>query len=63
LERLKLVDVQDTTDNEDVNCQKCGLSYLADVRNMWVECERCGKWYDFKIKRCILDSYFCEDCK
>ena len=68
-ERLELVDVQDTVDNEeDAICPKCGLSYLVDVGNLWVECEGCGKWYDFKCtkiksKRRMPDPYFCEDCK
>ena len=68
-ERLELLDVQDTVDNEeDAICPKCGLSYLGDVGNLWVQCEGCGKWYDFKCtkiksKKCIPDSYLCEDCK
>jgi len=43
--RLELLDVQDTVDNDI--CPKCSLWYLGDVGNLGVECEGCGKWYDF----------------
>ena len=51
-------------------CPKCGLSYLADKdeNNVWVECEGCEKWFDFKCtnirsKRHLPGTFICEDCK
>ena len=64
-EKLELLHVES---EDDAICPKCGLSYLADVGNLWVECGSCGRWFDFKCtiiksKRRIPDSYCCEDFK
>ena len=35
----------------DAECPKCGLLYSADEENLWVCCDRCSSWYDFKCKK------------
>ena len=49
-------------------CPKCGLLYSADEENLWVCCDRCSSWYDFKCtklrsKRNLPATYVCDLCK
>ena len=52
----------------DAECPKCGLLYSADLENLWVCCDRCSSWYDFKCtrfrsKRHLPVTYVCDSCK
>ena len=52
-------------DSDDAVCPKCGLAYSVDEGNLWVCCDKCSKWYDFKCtklksKRHIPDIFFCD---
>ncbi len=35
--------------DEDAICPKCGIS-STDVDDLWISCDTCGKWFDFKCK-------------
>ena len=55
-------------DSDDAVCPKCGLAYSVDEGNLWVCCDKCSKWYDFKCtklksKRHIPGTFFCDLCK
>ena len=52
----------------DAECPKCGLLYSADEENLWVCCDRCSLWYDFKCtklrsRRNLPATYVCDLCK
>ena len=47
-------------------CDYCGKVY-GDYSGLWVSCDICNKWYDFKCtniksRRAIPDSYICDAC-
>ena len=52
----------------DAECPKYGLLYSADEENLWVCCDRCSLWYDFKCtklrsRRNLPATYVCDLCK
>ena len=66
LENLTLSDKSDEDENEATICPKCGKVY-GDCTGLWVSCDICNKWYDFKCtniksRRAIPDSYVCDAC-
>lgn len=53
--------------DDDAVCPKCGLLYSADEDNLWVCCDKCSLWYDFKCtklksQRHLPASYVCDSC-
>ena len=65
--QLLAIDEQIMSDeSDDAICPTCGIYYSADD-DLWVECDGCGKWFDFKCtkiksRRCIPKSYYCDLC-
>ena len=58
----------DGNDSDDAVCPKCGLLYSADEENLWVYCDKCSSWYDFKCtelrsERYLPPTYICDSCK
>ena len=68
LERMLSALTLDEDESDDAVCPKCGLLYSAGEENLWVCCDKCFSWYDFKCtklrsKRRLPDSYICDSCK
>ena len=52
-------------ESDDAACPKCGLLYSTDNDNLWVCCDKCELWYDFKCtklrsKKHIPATYVCK---
>ena len=68
LERMLSGLALDGDESDDAVCPNCGLLYSAGKENLWVCCDKCFSWYDFKCtklrsKRHLPDSYICDSCK
>ena len=62
LERMLSGLALDGDESDDAVCPNCGLLYSAGEENLWVCCDKCFSWYDFKCtklrsKRHLPDSY------
>ena len=67
LERMLSGLALDGDESDDAVCPKCSLLYAGE-ENLWVCCDKCFSWYDFKCtklrsKRRLPDSYICDSCK
>ena len=58
---------QKSLEESVAECPCCGIVYGDDDESLWICCDHCNTWYDFKCttltNRCsIPETYFCQDC-
>ena len=68
-EKKETCQLKEKQQEEEYNesCPKCGLAYGTNDDILWICCDDCDRWFDYKCsglwsRRRIPEKYTCVDC-